>query len=530
MSDEPRLLVVDDEQVICQACRRVFSRQGFRVEESTDPEQGLQQARSNDYAAILLDIKMPKMDGIQFLEALREQKPDVPVMIMTGYPSIPNATLAMRLGASDYVTKPFTPEEITQAVQRLLTRHEVDGESAMDGSTQAEEPKADRTGEILFLDESWFQLEVDGSACVGTLLAHPQGTTAAAVRLPRIGEVLYQGLPLAGVTMADGSLVIVPSPVSGVVVSVNEELADNPSPLFNDPCGSSWIACVCTTRLDEEVKNCQPRRVILTDSHEASAHEQSEKLASLGCQVRVVKDWEELAPLVDDPAFGLLVFNAASFGDRGPELIGQINQAAPLLRTVVVTSSESQWEAAYRAQKIFYYAVAPFDDNEIVEILNAAFRPQVQEPPRIEQNEGSSEPVSNIRITNRNGHKVQLVAAPGLLRRDEGLGGEIRHRLVDRMFPVSTTPGEADITPASILRTAGTCDRLMLLLAKETGRLPGSLIRDTKAEFGSESEGGTSRVTTLVVQPNSAKNDFSGLDVRTTAALAEHIVQEMASY
>ena len=120
MSDDPTLLVVDDEEVICEGCRRIFTRQGFEVEKCSDACQGLSLAKQNDYTAILLDIKMPNMDGIAFLEALRKQKADVPVVLMTGYPSIPNAASAIRLGASDYVTKPFTPEEISQAVHRLL--------------------------------------------------------------------------------------------------------------------------------------------------------------------------------------------------------------------------------------------------------------------------------------------------------------------------------------------------------------------------------------------------------------------------
>ena len=72
MSDKGRLLVVDDEAAICQACRRVFSRQGFQVEQCTEASEGLNRAAEGDYAAILLDIKLPEMDGIQFLEELRK--------------------------------------------------------------------------------------------------------------------------------------------------------------------------------------------------------------------------------------------------------------------------------------------------------------------------------------------------------------------------------------------------------------------------------------------------------------------------
>ncbi len=91
------------------------------------------------------------------------------------------------------------------------------------------------------------------------------------------------------------------------------------------------------------------------------------------------------------------------------------------------------------------------------------------------------------------------------------------------------TPGEASITPAAVLKAAGACDRVMVLLAKDGGLLPGSLARDTKAEFGLPSGDNVVRVTTLAVQPD-AVGGLSGLDGRTTAALAEHIVREMASY
>ncbi len=66
MADSHALLVVDDEEVICHACRRIFSRQGFSVETNTDARQGLTMATQKDYEIILLDIKMPNMDGIQF--------------------------------------------------------------------------------------------------------------------------------------------------------------------------------------------------------------------------------------------------------------------------------------------------------------------------------------------------------------------------------------------------------------------------------------------------------------------------------
>ena len=77
-------------------------------------------AIQHDYAGIVLDIRMPRLDGIQFLEELRQSKPNLPVLILTGFPSVASAAAAVRLGARDYITKPFTPEELVQAVRRML--------------------------------------------------------------------------------------------------------------------------------------------------------------------------------------------------------------------------------------------------------------------------------------------------------------------------------------------------------------------------------------------------------------------------
>jgi len=470
MFNDRKLLVVDDEPVICEACRRVFSRHGFQVEESTDTRQGLSRAKEMDYAAILLDIKMSEIDGIQFLEELRKKKPDVPVMIMTGYPSIPNAAAAVRLGASDYITKPFTPEEITQSVQRMLTRRDAGVKGPSGSVAPAVESWAKEEGEFLFLEESWLQLEEDGSACVGSVLAHRQDATVEAVRLPQVGEVVYQGLPLAEVTMTEGAEVVVPSPISGVVVGVNELLRDTPSAVFDDPCGKGWLACICTTRPEEEVKRCKPRCVVLAGADEASSADRRRQLTLLGCRVCVAKNWNELAAVVRDPEGLVLVFDAASFGKEGPELVGRVRDVAPSAKVLVVASSASQWEAAYREHRIFYYAVEPFADGEIIEILDAAFRRQRRPRTQAPRRKALSEPIHGIRITNRNGHKVQLLAAPGLLRRDEGLGGQMREKLITLGFPMVTTPGNADVSPDHVLKTAGNWHRVMVLLAKDTGR------------------------------------------------------------
>jgi FixJ family two-component response regulator/glycine cleavage system H lipoate-binding protein len=526
MSNDRKLLVVDDEASICQACRRVFTRQGFEVDESCDPHAGLALAEKNEYAAVLLDIKMPTMDGIEFLETLRTKKPSIPVIFMTGYPSVPTATSAVRLGAAGYIMKPFTPEEITQAIQKFIPRSE-NGEAAARAAAAESWTPAPKS-EVRFWHEAWFQKGMDDAVRAGVALTRNFQNGLKNIRLPKIGEVVFQGLPMSSVETADGSKVVIPAPVSGVVVSVNETLSSDLSPLVHEPCTAGWIATICPTRLEEESNACKPRRVVLLNSDAASAREQSEKLSAQGCTVRCLTSGDDLVAQVAESTDEVLVLHSAAFGEAGPNLVARLNAAVPELKIVVLASPNCTLEPAYRSRKIFYYAVEPFADNEIADILDAAFRPHEAPKPPAERVHAASEQVAFITTTNRNGTKVELLSAPGLLQRGEGLGGIIRRNLLGRLMPIEMIAGESKINPTNIVNRAAACDRLIVLLAGDAGRLPGSLIRDTKSEFITITGDTASKVTTLVIQ-SGADGNPPALDARTQQMLAAHVVTEVAT-
>ena len=172
---------------------------------------------------------------------------------------------------------------------------------------------------------------------------------------------------------------------------------------------------------------------------------------------------------------------------------------------------------------LLYYAVEPFADNEIIDIVDAAFRPQVPPVPHVERRDASSPPVSRIYTTNCDGTKVGLVAENGLLQRDAGLGWHLAHKLAGQPCVTETALGSTSISTA-IHQAESSCDRLLILLARDTGRLPGSLVRE---EFVPASKQKAGKGTTLIVQPASSGSGPLEFDGRTTAALAEHIMREV---
>jgi len=114
------ILVIDDEQVICDACRLVLSEKGHTVTHCITGKDGLRQLESRPYDLVLLDMKLPDIDGTKILEFLRDKSIPVCVIVMTGYSTMSNAVQAMKLGAADYLPKPFSEDELLTNIDQVF--------------------------------------------------------------------------------------------------------------------------------------------------------------------------------------------------------------------------------------------------------------------------------------------------------------------------------------------------------------------------------------------------------------------------
>jgi len=115
-----KILVIDDEPVICDGCRIALSDQGAVVDTCLSGSQGLESLSGGDYDLALLDMKLADMNGMDILRRVKNENPDIYIIVMTGYSSVENAVEAMKLGAFDYISKPFTDDELLISVQRTV--------------------------------------------------------------------------------------------------------------------------------------------------------------------------------------------------------------------------------------------------------------------------------------------------------------------------------------------------------------------------------------------------------------------------
>lgn len=127
-----RILVVDDEQAIRLALDRALRAAGYEVAVAVNGEDALGQLAAGNWDLMLLDMRMPGIDGLEVLGRLREGQSDLPVVMITAYGSVPTAVEAMKLGAVDYLEKPFTNQQILALIERISKRRELDEQRAGD--------------------------------------------------------------------------------------------------------------------------------------------------------------------------------------------------------------------------------------------------------------------------------------------------------------------------------------------------------------------------------------------------------------
>lgn len=119
-----RILIIEDEAAIRRVLAKILSEENdsYQVEDAEDGVSGLEKIKNNDYDLVLCDIKMPKMDGVEVLEAVKKIKPEIPMVMISGHGDMETAIHTMRLGAFDYISKPPDLNRLLNTVRNALDR------------------------------------------------------------------------------------------------------------------------------------------------------------------------------------------------------------------------------------------------------------------------------------------------------------------------------------------------------------------------------------------------------------------------
>ncbi len=131
MNGEANILVIDDEESMRDSCRQALLRDENRVEVAEDGSKGLSMLERESFDLVILDLKMPGLSGMEVLKKIKEEGPEIVVVVITGYATVESAVEAMKAGAYDFIPKPFTPDSLRMISRRALEKRKLSLENVL---------------------------------------------------------------------------------------------------------------------------------------------------------------------------------------------------------------------------------------------------------------------------------------------------------------------------------------------------------------------------------------------------------------
>jgi DNA-binding NtrC family response regulator len=122
MNDKASILIVDDEEVVRRSHLRSLAETGCYTEAAEDGDKAIHVLEQRPFDVVLLDLRMPGLDGMDVLKTIKHRWPNCEVVVITGYPTIETAKEAVRLGAHNYIAKPVGPDEVIRAANEAMTQ------------------------------------------------------------------------------------------------------------------------------------------------------------------------------------------------------------------------------------------------------------------------------------------------------------------------------------------------------------------------------------------------------------------------
>jgi DNA-binding NtrC family response regulator len=117
-----KILVVDDDAIVIKSCRRILEAEGFEVIAVPGADEALEKIKSSEFDLLLMDVKMPKHDGIFLMREIKKNWPDIPIIVMSGYPTPETIADVLKLGATQFIPKPFRPDELVKSVRQVTQK------------------------------------------------------------------------------------------------------------------------------------------------------------------------------------------------------------------------------------------------------------------------------------------------------------------------------------------------------------------------------------------------------------------------
>jgi DNA-binding NtrC family response regulator len=117
-----KILVVDDDAIVIKSCKRILEAEGLEVSTVPSADEALEMIKKYEFDLLLIDVKMPRHDGMFLMREILKVIPDMPIVVMSGYPTPETVSDVLKLGATQFIPKPFRPDELVKTIRPVLQK------------------------------------------------------------------------------------------------------------------------------------------------------------------------------------------------------------------------------------------------------------------------------------------------------------------------------------------------------------------------------------------------------------------------
>ena len=241
--EKGRILVLDDDPVVTLSCKRILGAEGYNIKTVARGEDALKELEKDEFDLLITDIRLPDTSGIEVLRESRVIQPNTDVVVITGYPTLEDAKESIKLGAFEYIEKPFTPEFMINVAKKVFDRRGwILRQAYINEFRDYIVPLRDKENPVIFYKEGvWARPTRSGLWEIGYDLRYEMAS----------GEMLYvdylnvqkvkAGEPFARLLTGSGKIIDIPAPMTSEIKEINSKANDIICSLFKEHLSEGWL-------------------------------------------------------------------------------------------------------------------------------------------------------------------------------------------------------------------------------------------------------------------------------------------------
>ncbi len=241
--EKGKIIVLDDDPVVTLSCKRILGAEGYNIITVSRGEEAIKRIEKEEFDLLITDIRLPDASGIDVLRQTRDVQPNTDVVVITGYPTLEDAKESIRLGAFEYIEKPFTPEFMLNVAKKIFDRRGwILRQAYINEFRDYIVPLREKENPVIFYKEGvWARPTRSGLWEIGYDLRYEMAA----------GEMLYvdflnvtkvqAGEPFARLLAGSGKIIDLPSPMTSEIREINTKANDVISALMKEHLSEGWL-------------------------------------------------------------------------------------------------------------------------------------------------------------------------------------------------------------------------------------------------------------------------------------------------